>query len=289
MSGYAEATFESPSMVTFNDSTLPEIITRPMMMPFNGLAHDNKAVYKRTISDTFQINCEQFFHVIDFTDAHGDPPTTPTTIDMTLPYKVKLLHQSALWVFYVKNGIAGDTVTFTCIDPEAGINLVDGPGASYTAVDYGHPVMLIVLVPGVNVTYNRYYIREINTGLPHVEVLGTGIATVTDAYPIYTVDVPDTTVVAGDRCVVTEIPDHTFTVDVDKTTVVAGDNCTVTEDPDETFTIDVDKTIVTAGDNCTVTEDPTHTFTIDCPTVTITSGGGCTITGSFPDFTVTVP
>ena len=278
-------------------------------MGFNGIKHnDLTAVYKRTAGAAFQIDCDSFFHII-----HVDGATHPTNLKLYLPYKYRLLGQSAFWIFYVKESTVGDTITFECVDPEAGINETDGPAAAYTFTSEGNTLLFFVLVPG-GINSNRFYIRNMHPGIPHVSIVGTGIAAVTDAYPLFTVDVPDTIVAAGDRCGVTELPDHTYTVDVDKTTVTAGDRCVVTEAPAETFTIDVEKTTVTAGDrcvvteapaetftidvtkttvaagtNCTVTEAPPETFTIDCPTVTITSGGGCTITGSFPNFTVTVP
>jgi len=184
---YANSIYPSKKMMTLSDSTISEIITRPMPMSFNGIMHNTKAVYKRTVSDHFQVNCDQFFHIADFTDAHGVPPTTTTTINFILPYKSTLTYQSVYWLFYVKGSIAKDVVSFSCVDPNAKINEIVGPNPIFVAINFGHPMMFMVVAPGESSDQNHYYIREINSGVPHVALTGTLGVSVTNDYPNYEV------------------------------------------------------------------------------------------------------
>lgn len=74
--------------------------------------------------------------------------------------------------------------------------------------------------------------------------------------------------------------------------VVAGDAIGVVEDPPGTFTVS-SEVVVAAGSDISVVEAPTGTFTVtnDAPdqVVTLTAGSGCTVTGSYPNFTISVP
>ena len=184
---YAAATYTSAEMRTITDSTLADIIARPIPMSFNGLKHTNKAVYMRTIADEFQFNCDELFHIADFTDSHGDPPVIPTYIRLILPYKTKLLFKSVYWILYVKGAIKGDLVSIICVDSNAGINDLVLPDPEYQAIDYGEPLMFMIVAPGESSDQNHYYIRQISSGLPHPALTGTLGVSATNNYPNYTV------------------------------------------------------------------------------------------------------